>query len=239
MAGLQDVQAAQAKNAKTAVFSKRYTGKDGALRRIAHKISDDLTARLTGEQGVASTRIVYVREVSRGIKEIFQVDRDGAGIFALTAHRSLTISPTVAADGRLAYVTYKGGAPEIWGQRTSTEVIRQNPGSDPSAVLFDAIQAGRARQIDYVIADTAGRLHTKSNLMAELEKMRRTAGRLIPGAPHEVLLVMDATTGQNGLSQAREFLARTRITDLILTKLDEATGLGSVFPSAYRSVSGL
>ena len=94
---------------------------------------------------------------------------------------------------------------EIWGERSGTGIIRQKPGADPSAVLFDAIQAGRSRKVDYVIADTAGRLHTKANLMAELEKMRRTAARLIPGAPHEVLLVMDATTGQNGIEQARRF----------------------------------
>src|SRR5207247_6615682 len=82
---------------------------------------------------------------------------------------------------------------EIWGERTSTEVIRQKPGADPSAVLFDALHAARARNVDYVIVDTAGRLQTKANLMAELEKMRRTASRVIPGCPHEVVLVLDAT----------------------------------------------
>src|SRR5438477_5155355 len=91
---------------------------------------------------------------------------------------------------------------KIWGERTGTEVIRTKPGGDPSAVLFDALQAASARHTDFVIVDTAGRLHTKTNLMAELEKMRRTAQRIIPGAPHETLLVMDATTGQNGLQQA-------------------------------------
>jgi fused signal recognition particle receptor len=121
---------------------------------------------------------------------------------------------------------------EIWGQRTSTEVIRQQPGSDPSAILFDAIQAGRSRKIDYVIADTAGRLHTKSNLMAELEKMRRTAARLIPGAPHEVLLVMDATTGQNGLEQARRFSESCGVTGIVLTKLDGTAKGGVVIPIA-------
>src|ERR1700728_990180 len=94
---------------------------------------------------------------------------------------------------------------EVWAQRTGADLIRQQPGSDPSAVLFDGIQAARARKADYLIVDTAGRLHTKTNLMAELEKMRRTAQRIIPGAPHETLLVMDATTGQNGLQQARLF----------------------------------
>jgi TolB protein len=111
-----DVMASQSKTVK-AVVSKRYTGRDGALRRIAHRISDDLMARLTGEQGVASTRVVFVKETGRGVKEIYQVDRDGANAFPVTSFRSLTISPTVAADGRLAYVTYKGGSPEIWGQR--------------------------------------------------------------------------------------------------------------------------
>ena len=112
-----DVKAAQGPKARSAVFGKRYTGKDGALRRMAHKIADDLMARLTGDQGVASTRVVFVRQLRPGIKEIYQVDRDGASVFPLTNYKSLTISPAVAPDGRLAYVTYKGGSPEIWGQR--------------------------------------------------------------------------------------------------------------------------
>ena len=91
---------------------------------------------------------------------------------------------------------------EIWGQRTGTEVIKTKPGGDPAAVLFDALQAAVARKVDYVVVDTAGRLHTKTSLMAELDKMRRTAQRIVPGSPHETLLVMDATTGQNGLQQA-------------------------------------
>jgi len=109
---------------------------------------------------------------------------------------------------------------EIWGQRTGTEVIRNAPGSDPSAVLFDALQAATARKTDYVIVDTAGRLHTKTSLMAELEKMRRTAQRVIPGSPHETLLVMDGTTGQNGLQQARLFTQSAGVTGIVLTKLD-------------------
>jgi fused signal recognition particle receptor len=121
---------------------------------------------------------------------------------------------------------------EIWAGRTGTDMIRQGPGSDPSAVLFDAIQAGRARKIDYVIADTAGRLHTKANLMAELDKMRRTAARLSPGAPHEVLLVMDATTGQNGLEQARRFTETAGVTGIVLTKLDGTAKGGVVIPIA-------
>jgi len=116
---------------------------------------------------------------------------------------------------------------EIWGERTGAAVIRQKPGADPSAVLFDALQAAKARKTDYVMVDTAGRLHTKSGLMAELEKMSRTAARVIPGAPHEVLLVLDATTGQNGLEQARKFTETSGVTGIVLTKLD-GTAKGGV-----------
>src|SRR5689334_22483072 len=109
---------------------------------------------------------------------------------------------------------------EVWGQRTGTEIIKTKAGGDPSAVLFDALQAAATRHTDYVIVDTAGRLHTKTSLMSELEKMRRTAQRIIPGAPHETLLVMDATTGQNGLQQARMFTQSAGVTGIVLTKLD-------------------
>ncbi len=125
---------------------------------------------------------------------------------------------------------------EIWAQRTGAEMIRQQPGSDPSAVLFDALHAARARKVDCVIVDTAGRLHTKTNLMAELEKMRRTASRVIPDAPHEVLLVMEATTGQNGLEQARKFTESSAVTGIILTKLD-GTAKGGVVVAISRELN--
>lgn len=124
---------------------------------------------------------------------------------------------------------------EIWGQRTGTEVIKTKPGGDPAAVLFDALQAASARKTDYVVVDTAGRLHTKTNLMAELEKMRRTAQRIIPGAPHETLLVMDATTGQNGLQQARLFTEAAGVTGIVLTKLD-GTAKGGVVVAISREL---
>jgi len=124
---------------------------------------------------------------------------------------------------------------EIWGERTGTEVIRTKAGGDPSAVLFDALQAATARHTDYVVVDTAGRLHTKTNLMAELEKMRRTAQRIIPGAPHETLLVMDATTGQNGLQQARQFTQAAGVTGVVLTKLD-GTAKGGVVVAISREL---
>jgi fused signal recognition particle receptor len=124
---------------------------------------------------------------------------------------------------------------EVWGERTGIQVIRQNTGSDPSAVMFDALSAAKARQTDYVIIDTAGRLQTKTNLMAELEKMRRTASRIIPDAPHEVLLVLDATTGQNGLEQARKFTESSGVTGIVLTKLD-GTAKGGVVVSIAREL---
>jgi fused signal recognition particle receptor len=124
---------------------------------------------------------------------------------------------------------------EVWGDRTGTEVIKTRPGGDPSAVLYDALQAAKARGTDYVIVDTAGRLHTKSNLMEELLKMRRTSQRFIPGSPHEVLLVMDATTGQNGLQQARLFTESAGVTGIVLTKLD-GTAKGGIVVAISREL---
>jgi fused signal recognition particle receptor len=125
---------------------------------------------------------------------------------------------------------------EIWGERTGTQVIRQSPGSDPSAVVFDAVQAAKARKVDYVVVDTAGRLQTKENLMLELTKMSRTAAKVIPGAPHEVLLVLDATTGQNGLEQARKFTESSGVTGIVLTKLD-GTAKGGIVVAIARELN--
>jgi fused signal recognition particle receptor len=124
---------------------------------------------------------------------------------------------------------------EVWGSRTGVEVIKTKPRGDPAAVLFDALNAAKSRGTDSVIVDTAGRLHTKTGLMAELEKMKRTAQRIIPGAPHEVLLVMDATTGQNGLQQARQFTDFAGVTGIVLTKLD-GTAKGGVVVAISREL---
>ncbi len=124
---------------------------------------------------------------------------------------------------------------EVWGQRSGVEMIRTKQGGDPSAVLFDALQAAKTRQTDVVIVDTAGRLHTKTGLMAELDKMRRTAQRIIPDAPHEVLLVLDATTGQNGLQQARLFTESAGVTGIVLTKLD-GTAKGGIAVAIAREM---
>jgi fused signal recognition particle receptor len=125
---------------------------------------------------------------------------------------------------------------EVWAERAGVEMVRQKTGADPSAVVFDALQSAKARQVDYVIVDTAGRLHTKDNLMAELEKMRRTAARVVPGAPHEVWLVLDATTGQNGLEQARKFTESSGVTGIVLTKLD-GTAKGGVVVAIARELN--
>jgi fused signal recognition particle receptor len=152
------------------------------------------------------------------------------------------LAQTFRSDGKTVLLcaadTFRAAAIdqlEVWGQRTGTEVIKTKAGGDPAAVLFDALQAASARKTDYVIVDTAGRLHTKANLMSELEKMRRTAQRIIPGAPHETLLVMDATTGQNGLQQARLFTQAAGVTGIVLTKLD-GTAKGGVVVAITREL---
>ena len=152
------------------------------------------------------------------------------------------LAQTLKSDGKSVILcagdTFRAAAIEqleVWGQRTATEVIRTKPGGDPAAVIFDALQAANARHIDCVIVDTAGRLHTKTNLMQELEKIRRTAQRIIPGAPHEVLLVIDATTGQNGLQQAKLFTDAAAVTGVVLTKLD-GTAKGGVVVAIAREL---
>ena len=115
----------------------------------------------------------------------------------------------------------------VWTERAGVDLVRAQSGADPAAVTFDAVAAAKARGRDVVLVDTAGRLHTRANLMAELDKIRRVVGREVEGAPHEVLLVLDATVGQNGLVQAREFLAASGATGIVLTKLD-GTAKGGV-----------
>ena len=126
--------------------------------------------------------------------------------------------------------TFRAAAVEqlaIWAARAGVDLIRAQAGADPAAVTFDAVSAGKARGRDVVLVDTAGRLHTKANLMAELDKIRRVVAKVVDGAPHEVLLVLDATVGQNGLAQAREFMAASGANGIVLTKLD-GTAKGGV-----------
>jgi len=121
---------------------------------------------------------------------------------------------------------------EVWAQRSDVPLIKTKQGGDPSAALYDALAAAKSRSTDVMIADTAGRLHTKTDLMKELDKMRRTAEKLVPGAPHQTFLVMDATTGQNGLQQARLFTEAARVTGIVLTKLDGTAKGGIVLAIA-------
>ncbi len=119
--------------------------------------------------------------------------------------------------------TFRAGAIDqlkVWGDRIGVDTVALSEGSDPSAVMFDAIKEAKARQVDVLLCDTAGRLQNKVNLMKELEKIKRVIEREVPGAPHETLLVIDATTGQNGMSQAKAFLDATDVTGIVLTKLD-------------------
>jgi fused signal recognition particle receptor len=153
------------------------------------------------------------------------------------------LAARLSQEGRKTLVcaadTFRPAAIEqlsIWAERSGADLIKSKAGVDPSAVLHDALSAAISRKSNVVIVDTAGRLHTKSNLMQELEKMLRVAGRKIPGAPHEVFLVIDATTGQNGLSQAREFVKFTGVTGLIITKLD-GTAKGGILFGIYQELN--
>jgi len=125
---------------------------------------------------------------------------------------------------------------ELWAKRTGASIVKGSPNSDPAAVAFDGISAGIARQIDYVIIDTAGRLQSKSHLMQELEKIKRSCHKALPGAPHETLMVLDANTGNNGIDQAKTFHNYTPLNGLILTKLD-GTAKGGIVVSASQTLS--
>jgi fused signal recognition particle receptor len=124
---------------------------------------------------------------------------------------------------------------EEWGRRAGAAVIRQDAGADPAAVVFDAVKAAAARGVDVLLVDTAGRLHTKSNLMDELAKLKKVVSRQLPGAPHECLMVLEASTGQNGLAQARLFHEAVGLTGLVLTKLD-GTAKGGIVVRIYREL---
>ncbi|SEA15958.1 signal recognition particle-docking protein FtsY [Microbulbifer marinus] len=133
--------------------------------------------------------------------------------------------------------TFRAAAVEqlqVWGERNDVPVVAQHTGADSASVIFDAVQSAQAKGVDVVIADTAGRLHTKSNLMEELSKVRRVMGKLDPSAPHEVLLVLDAGTGQNAISQAGQFRDAAGVTGLVLTKLDGTAKGGVIFALARR-----
>jgi fused signal recognition particle receptor len=193
----------------------------GTLKKHLLAVLQAVPAKTNGAVSDVRPRVIFVVGVN-GTGKTTTI-----GKLACRLHREGSTVLLAAGD------TFRAAATEqlaIWAGRSGSELIHQKPGADPAAVVFDALSAAKARDVDAVIVDTAGRLHTKSNLMAELEKMKRTAAKLVPGAPHDVLLVMDATTGQNGLAQAREFTAAAGVTAIVLTKLDGTARGGIVVP---------
>lgn len=192
------------------------------IEKLKAAIKTELLTILQGaeEQGVASEASVP-ESISPYVMMIVGVN----GVGKTTTIGKL--AQRIKAEGNDVLIcaadTFRAAASDqlaIWAERTGVPLIQQKQGTDPAAVLFDSMKAAKARGSDVLIVDTAGRLHNKSNLMAELEKMKRVAGREVEGAPHETLLVVDAVTGQNGLEQARQFLKIAGVTGIVLTKLD-------------------
>lgn len=190
-----------------------------------------LKEKLLAQLGQADA-VVTVKEPGSGPRVVSVVGVNGAGktttigkLAHLYASQGLKVL-LAAAD------TFRAAAAEqleIWKNRAGVEIVHSQSGADPAAVAFDSLKAAMARQVDYLFIDTAGRLHTKDNLMAELTKIHKVLARQCPGAPHEVLLVIDATTGQNGLIQARKFAEAVQVTGLVITKLDGTAKGGIVF----------
>jgi len=207
----------------------------GALKQA---IKDELLSilRASEHQGIASESSVP-ESVAPYVMMIVGVN----GVGKTTTIGKL--AQRIKAEGNDVLIcaadTFRAAASDqlaIWAERTGVPLIQQKHGTDPAAVLFDSLKAAKARSSDVLIVDTAGRLHTKSNLMAELEKMKRVASREVEGAPHETLLVVDAVTGQNGLEQARQFLKVAGVTGIVLTKLD-GTAKGGIAVAIARELN--
>ncbi len=215
---------------------------DGLRRRVARKELDDVDALL----GALSEAMVDIlKPVERALiidprikpYVILVVGINGAGkttTIGKLAHRLLAEGRTVMLA---AGDTFRAAAREqltVWAERNRVPIIAQQSGAEPAAVIFDALQAARARHIDVLIADTAGRLHTQTHLMDELKKVKRVLARLDPSAPHEVLLVLDGTIGQNAVAQAEEFNKGLGVTGLVVTKLDGTAKGGVVLAIAQK-----
>ena len=187
-------------------------------------------ARQEVEKGLASTTAA-LKEVSGGLTVVSVVGVNGTGKTTTSAKLAWRVQSQKKTALLAACDTFRAAAIEqlkLWGTRLDVGVIAGNYGADAAAVAHDAITAAQARKADYLFIDTAGRLHTKHNLMQELQKLHRVIGKLLPGAPHEVLLVLDATTGMNALNQAREFNKAVPLTGLVVTKLDGTSKGGMV-----------
>jgi fused signal recognition particle receptor len=216
---------------------ERHALSDGA--QLKHEIKSHIVRILSapGSTPIAAGNLAASQN-GNGPRVIFIVGVNGAGKTTSIGKLANRLRQEGRSVVLCAADTFRAAAVEqleIWAQRNGIEVIKQKHGADPAAVVYDAVAAAKARSADAVIVDTAGRLHTKSNLMAELEKMKRTAAKVIPGAPHDVLLVLDATTGQNGLVQAREFTSTVGVTGIILTKLD-GTAKGGIVVAISREL---
>lgn len=187
-----------------------------------------------GIQTVISEKLVDIYNAQGEIDNSLNIQEDGITVLLMVGVNGVGKTTTIGklaarlqAEGKTVMLaagdTFRAGAIEqlvVWGERAGVEVIRQSEGSDPAAVMFDAVSAAKKRGVDVLICDTAGRLQNKVNLMNELQKIHRIIGREIEGAPHEVLLALDATTGQNALIQAETFKEATDVTGIVLTKLD-------------------
>lgn len=214
-------------------FTRNQLADAAALRRA---LRTELIAILHSAQRAAPSAGTSAEQTRPEV--IFFVGVNGTGkttSLAKLAHRRQAESQRVLLCAADTFRAAAGEQLEIWAQRLGCQILRQKPGADPAAVVYDAIHAAKTRGLDAVLVDTAGRLHTKSNLMAELEKMKRSAQKLVPGAPHEILLVLDATTGQNALAQARQFSLRIGVTGILLAKLD-GTAKGGITLAIARQL---
>jgi fused signal recognition particle receptor len=200
---------------------------------------DDLRALLSTELKRVLNDVPQTRPATvDGPEVVMLVGVNGAGKTTTAGKLALLLKRQGKSVLLCAADTFRAAAIEqleIWSQRAGIDMIKTKTGGDPSAALYDALEAAKARKMDVVIVDTAGRLHTKGNLMAELDKMRRTAQRLVPGAPHHTLLVIDAVTGQNGLQQAKQFTESAGVTGIALTKLD-GTAKGGIVVAIAREL---
>ncbi|OIK15251.1 signal recognition particle-docking protein FtsY [Bacillus sp. MUM 13] len=204
-------------------------------KEVQSVISEKLVSIYQGDEPVSSSLNIKENELT----VILFVGVNGVGkttTIGKMAHKFKEEGKSVLLA---AGDTFRAGAIEqleVWGERSGVEVIKQGEGSDPAAVMFDAIRSAKARKADILICDTAGRLQNKVNLMNELEKVKRVIEREVPGAPHEVLLVLDATTGQNALVQAKTFKEATNVSGIVLTKLD-GTAKGGIVLAIRKELS--
>ncbi len=206
--------------------------------RARHRRGESLRGLLTAElREVFAGAETPLRRPASGPRVVLIVGVNGTGKTTTVGK----LANRLRLDGEQTLIcaadTFRAAAVDqlqVWATRAGVDLVRAHEGSDPAAVVFDALAAGKARGVDTVIIDTAGRLHTRVNLMAELDKIRRITEREVPGAPHEVLLVLDATVGQNGLVQAREFAATAGVTGVVLTKLDGTAKGGIAIAIAHE-----